>query len=116
MRPWFLAIVANQCRQVQSKRRRSWIPMGRPASTADPSDTAVNRVYVSFALGRLSPQERLVLVLRYLLDLPFEEVGATAGMGTGAARVAALRAVRKLQAQVEREREKEVRDGSGKRS
>src|SRR5919204_453051 len=74
--PWFLAIVANRCR---SYRRSRWWSVIRgdvaAGSVAGPSDdpavTDLRR-----ALYRLPQDQRLVLVLRYSLDLPFEEVGA----------------------------------------
>jgi len=38
------------------------------------------------ALARLDHEQRLVLVLRYYLDLPYEEIAATLGISAKAAR------------------------------
>jgi RNA polymerase sigma-70 factor (ECF subfamily) len=48
------------------------------------------------ALLRLSHDERLIVVLRYYLDLPFEEIATTLGISTKAARTRVERAVRRL--------------------
>jgi DNA-directed RNA polymerase specialized sigma24 family protein len=44
----------------------------------------------------LGHDERLVLVLRYYLDMPFEEIGATIGVSPKAARTRVERAVHRL--------------------
>jgi RNA polymerase sigma-70 factor (ECF subfamily) len=87
LRPWFLAIVANQCRE---SRRSRWAavlrfadpPRQRPAPSADTTDS----VDVLRALRRLPAQTRLAVVLRYYLDLPFEDVAAVSGCSLEAAK------------------------------
>src|SRR5215472_6150548 len=73
--PWFLAIVANECR---SMRRRRWWSVLRmdgwePVVVTD-EDVAVRRADLRRAMSRLSRQDRLVVVLFFYLDLPLEEV------------------------------------------
>ena len=95
LRPWFLAIVANQCRSV---RRKSWASVSplqiRPADrkTSDP-DT---RMDLERALVGLDYDQRLVLVLRYYLDMPFEEIAQTMGITAKAARTRVERAIHRL--------------------
>jgi RNA polymerase sigma factor (sigma-70 family) len=48
------------------------------------------------ALLRLGHEERLVVVLRYYLDMPFEEIAATLGISPKAARTRVERAVHRL--------------------
>jgi RNA polymerase sigma-70 factor (ECF subfamily) len=48
------------------------------------------------ALARLDHEQRLVLVLRYYLDLPYEEIAATLGISAKAARTRVERAVHRL--------------------
>ena len=48
------------------------------------------------ALRRLGPEERLVLVLRFYLDLPFEDIAATIGTTPKAARTRVERALHRL--------------------
>ena len=87
LRPWFLAIVANQCRET---RRARWASVLR---FADPPDGAAalaadsaGSVDISRALRRLPHDIRLAVVLRFYLDLSFEEVAATSGCSLEAAR------------------------------
>lgn len=98
IRPWFLAIVANQRRH--TVRNRWWSVLKRPdlsavAEKADATqeDEAAN---LRNALRRLNERDRLVLVLRYYLDLPFDEVAATLRISPGAARVRERRAIARL--------------------
>jgi RNA polymerase sigma-70 factor (ECF subfamily) len=95
LRPWFLGIVANQCRSAYRNRWRSVVK-------ADPLDTEASLVDVAAALDlrrallRLGHDERLLLVLRYYLDMPFEEIAKTLGITTKAARTRVERAVHRL--------------------
>jgi len=95
MRPWFLGIVGNQCRSV--KRSRWWsVEKGeQPESEAPVKDLAAS-IDLRRALRRLGHDERLVLVLRFYLDLPFEDVGATIGTTPKAARTRVERALHRL--------------------
>ena len=87
LRPWFLAIVANQCRET---RRGRWASVLRfadpPEGPASPGADTAGRLDVATALRRLPDDLRLAVVLRYYLDLSFEEVAATSGCTVEAAR------------------------------
>ena len=93
-RPWFLAIVANQCR---SMRRARWWSVIRVAdidreSGEFPSDgTDLQR-----ALARLPYEDRLALFLHFYLDLPLEEIGAVLGLSPAGAKTRIYRAAKKL--------------------
>lgn len=99
LRPWFLAIVANQCRTV---RRTKWWTAVRgdaPDEANEPStegSDVAEAIDLRRGLARLDHDQRLVLVLRYYLDMPFEEIAATTGVSVKAARTRVERAVRKL--------------------
>ena len=87
LRPWFLAIVANQCRET---RRARWASVLRfadppPGPAALPADTA-GRLDMATALRRLPHDIRLAVILRYYLDLSYEDVAATSGCSVEAAR------------------------------
>jgi RNA polymerase sigma factor (sigma-70 family) len=87
LRPWFLAIVANQCRETRRGRWSSVLRFAEPPETpAVLGSDAAGRIDVSTALRRLPHDIRLAVVLRYYLDLPFEEVAATSGCTVEAAR------------------------------
>jgi RNA polymerase sigma-70 factor (ECF subfamily) len=98
IRPWFLAIVANQCRRAM--RDRWWSVLKRSDLTAltHHVDAALVDEAETLRQGllRLSVRDRLVLVLRYYLDLSFEEVAATLRVSPSAARVRAHRALARL--------------------
>jgi len=85
IRPWFLAIVANQCRTVARGRWWSVIRLegiARPAGTGF-EDRIVRGADVRAALRKLALEQREVLVLRYYLDLPLEEVASISGVPVG---------------------------------
>jgi RNA polymerase sigma factor (sigma-70 family) len=98
MRPWFLAIVANQCRQ--TVRSRWWSVIRQPDLTVLDRNRGEKRVDDADALRQgllqLSDRDRLVLVLRYYLDLSFDEVAATLCISATAARVRTHRALARL--------------------
>jgi RNA polymerase sigma-70 factor (ECF subfamily) len=85
MRPWFLAIVANQCRTVARGRWWSVIRLeGTPGGGAGAfEDRIVRGADLRAALRKLAVDQREVLVLRYYLDLPLEEVAAITGVPVG---------------------------------
>jgi RNA polymerase sigma-70 factor (ECF subfamily) len=95
--PWFLAIVANECR---SMTRRRWWSVLRTESldpaVAPEEDRVVRRADLRQAILRLSPRDRLVVILFFYLDLPLEEVARIAGLSVGAARARLYRSVKKL--------------------
>jgi RNA polymerase sigma factor (sigma-70 family) len=89
MRPWFLAIVANECRT--ARRGRWWrvIRSDDPAwlSPGSSSDGSwADRADLDAALDRLAPNHLLALSLYYHLDLPIEEVARVLGCSVGGAR------------------------------
>lgn len=94
LQPWFLAIVANRCRTIAKRRFLSL--------SADQAEVEIETVDVASvvdlrrALARLDHEQRLVLVLRYYLDLPYEEIAATLGISAKAARTRVERAVHRL--------------------
>ena len=85
MRPWFLAIVANQCRTTARGRWWSVLRLEPPVGSAAAGfeDQYVRGADVRAALLKLAPEHREVLVLHYYLDLPLNEVAAIAGIPIG---------------------------------
>src|SRR5215813_682058 len=96
LRPWFLAIVANECR---NWLRGRWIRVLRrdlpPLATE--SGPTEDRLVQSEDLRRaLRAEERAALLLRYGLGLEVEAVAAALGVRQGAARSRIHRALRRL--------------------
>ena len=97
LQPWFLAIVANQCRT--RRRARWWSVMTLPSIRLGPhmshndldSDLDLDR-----ELRKLSPTERAALLLFFYLDLPLAEVARVLNVSPQAAKSRVHRAVVKL--------------------
>ena len=100
LRPWFLAIVANRCRDV---RRSRWASVLLTDTIADhPSDDAADvseGMDLRRALQRLPRQSRVAIVLRFYLDLPYDEVAAVLGCSVNAAKLRVSRAASALRGQ-----------------
>lgn len=96
-KPWLLTIVANECRH---RRRAKWRSVGAlPAALEEVADEPAmdaESADLRRALYRLPYEQRLVLILRYYLDLSFEEVGRMLGLSTKAAKNRTYRALEKL--------------------
>ena len=101
-RPWFFAIVANQCRTTMRKRWWNVLRLsGHESLTADPEDSVAQRVDLDRALASLSPDDRAILHLHFYLDLPLDEVGRVLGISPGAAKSRIYRAVHRLRPDLE---------------
>jgi RNA polymerase sigma-70 factor, ECF subfamily len=96
-RPWLLGIVVNECRS--ATRRRWWsvlrVPNPRLSAEQDPSETLPS-IELRAALKRLSHDERVILILRYYVDLPYEEIGLHFAISAKAARTRTERALKRL--------------------
>jgi len=107
VRPWFLAIVANQCRSA----RRRWWHLRRGAEQTDEAASPPSRraevdtaeaIDLRRAVAGLSREKRLVLALVYWLDLPIDEVARVLGVSEVAARSRLRRAVLALRSKYTR--------------
>jgi RNA polymerase sigma-70 factor, ECF subfamily len=79
-RPWFLGIVANECRTV--RRSRWWSVLKWPESehaVENSPDSTLTGIELRRALRRLSMDKRLALVLHWYLDLPLDEISVITG-------------------------------------
>jgi RNA polymerase sigma-70 factor (ECF subfamily) len=96
LRPWFLAIVANECRTV---RRGRWWTVIRLADVVSPAAAPLDdrgAVDLRRSLERLRNRDRLLIHLHYWLDLPLEEVAAVLGTTPGAAKARRRRLLHRL--------------------
>jgi RNA polymerase sigma-70 factor (ECF subfamily) len=103
LRPWFFAIVRNQCLSVRRGRWFSLVrsPEVRLAAAPAPDDEAARHVDLERALLGLTRSHRLVLLWHYYLDLPLEEVGPIMGISAGAAKSQLYRALTRLRPNLE---------------
>lgn len=91
IRPWFLTIVANQCRS--ARRRRLWLPVPSDQIQDSPVPAGLQSesrseeaIDLRRKVARLGKEKRLVLALVYWLDLPIEEVARILAVSPEAAR------------------------------
>jgi RNA polymerase sigma factor (sigma-70 family) len=105
MRPWFLAIVANECRSARRSRWWSVIRSVLPEPASEPPEEAiVAGVELRKALRAMDPDKRLVLVLHWYLDLPVNEIAAVIGISPRGAETRLLRATNELRKRMEAHR------------
>ena len=77
MKPWFLGIVANECREVRRGRWWSVLKQPEPQQPVLPGgDSTTAYADLRHAIRRLKHRRRLLLVLHWYLDLPVAEVAA----------------------------------------
>jgi RNA polymerase sigma-70 factor, ECF subfamily len=95
---WYLTIVANECRQ--ALRSAWWRVILKPfverGSSPPPQDRVDAGDEVRRALSRLSYDHRVVIVLRFYLDLSFEEIGRTLSISPRTAKSRTHRALDRL--------------------
>ena len=97
MKPWFLGIVANECREV--RRGRWWSVLRLPDSqfpVTPGGDYLAAFADLRRAIRRLRHRRRLLLVLHWYLDLPLADVAAITGLSEDAVKSELSRAIGQL--------------------
>jgi RNA polymerase sigma-70 factor, ECF subfamily len=95
LRPWFLSIVANECRMARRQRWWSVLKLAElPPPDSSPDTSGSSDLHG--ALLKLSPEERLPLVLHFYLDMPMDEVARTLHVSPSAAKSRIYRAAKRL--------------------
>lgn len=87
LKPWLLRIASNEARSLAGKERRS-ISMGglfRAEERSVPSSSA-DHIDLTIALDRLTPEERELVGMRYVLGLDSVEIGQTTGLNPSTVR------------------------------
>lgn len=98
LRPWFLGVVANKCRNARRKKWTAEVHIGVPEELAVVSseERTLRGADLRRAIARLRHEDRLVVALYFYLDMPLEDVAAVMGTSAGTARARLYRAVAKL--------------------
>jgi RNA polymerase sigma-70 factor (ECF subfamily) len=98
LRPWFLGVVANKCRNARRQKWSSGVTLGVPEtlSVVSNEERSLGGADLRSAIARLSHDDRLVVVLYFYLDLSLADVAAVAGRSVSATRGRLYRAVGKL--------------------
>ena len=111
LRPWLLAIVANEARnRRRAAGRRAALALraageGRPSGESAHSPEAAllageRRAALLEGLGRLGDRDRTVIACRYLLELSEAETAAALGVRTGTVKSRLSRALARLREEV----------------
>jgi RNA polymerase sigma-70 factor (ECF subfamily) len=94
VRPWFLAIVVNHCRNI---RRTRWFSTIRiPDIFGGRPEPDLEKLDLERALERLPAIDRHALFLHFYLDLPVDEVAVALRISSSAARARIYRACHRL--------------------
>jgi RNA polymerase sigma-70 factor (ECF subfamily) len=94
VRPWFLAIVVNHCRNV---RRTRWFKTVRVADLfSGHAEPDLGKLDLERAIGRLPAIDRQAIFMHFYLDMPVDEVAGALGMSNSAARARIYRACHRL--------------------
>ncbi|HVS05773.1 MAG TPA: RNA polymerase sigma factor [Candidatus Dormibacteraeota bacterium] len=97
MGPWFLTIVANQCRSVRRTHRWSAVLVSDEHVFINVDEERLAQgADLRRALNGLPHAKRLVVVLHFYLDLPFDQIGKIIGTSEQAAKTRMYRALRDL--------------------
>ena len=100
--PWFLGIVANQCRSLRRTRWWSTTRLADVPGTVDSADEEIARdVDLRRAIQRLRARDRAVVTLHYFLDLSLEDVAATTRQSVAAVRSQLYRALHRMRPSLE---------------
>jgi len=95
--PWFLGIVANQCREI--RRGRWWHAMGIPDSF--PADSVGEAAWLEGedlrrAIDRLPFDQRAAVLLHFHVDMSLSEVAGALGISTSGVKKRINRALKRL--------------------
>jgi len=97
-RSWFLAIVVNECRSSWRKRK---VAAADAEGGSDPINWPLGvdqRLDVRTAMQRLKRDDRVVLSLRFLMDMSVEETATVLGISASAVKARTARAATRFRA------------------
>jgi RNA polymerase sigma factor (sigma-70 family) len=104
VRPWLIAIAANEARQViRGQRRRPVIDISNALQRdagGDPADT-IGLVDLQRALARLKPEDRRLLALRFVAGLDSSEIARHTGMSASGVRSRLARLIDRLRTDID---------------
>jgi RNA polymerase sigma-70 factor (ECF subfamily) len=97
VRPWFLGIVANQCRSVSRTRWWKVTQTSVSISESEPEPAPMaSSIDLRRAIRRLRHRERTALVMYFYLDLTAEEIAVATRSTPGAVRRQLYRSLARL--------------------
>jgi RNA polymerase sigma factor (sigma-70 family) len=88
LRPWLMAVAANEARQIARSRRRRTVRELAVGDTEQPRDVdAAAMLDLADALARLDPKDRAIVGLRFVGGFDSAEIGRAMGMTASGVRV-----------------------------
>lgn len=102
--PWFDRILVNVCYERLRGRKRARLETIRPdfdATATDPFGASLAQDAIGRALHTLTPDQKIVIVLRYWRDLSIEEIAVRIGIPSGTVRSRLHYALRALRADLD---------------
>jgi RNA polymerase sigma-70 factor, ECF subfamily len=104
VRPWLIAIAANEARQaLRARRRRPVIDISttlQSASHGDPADT-IGLVDLQRALAQLDPDDRRLLALRFVAGFDSTEIARHVGLSASGVRSRLARIIDRLRTDID---------------
>jgi RNA polymerase sigma factor (sigma-70 family) len=104
VRPWLIAIAANEARQViRGRRRRPVIDISdavQQDAGGDPADT-IGLVDLQRALAHLTPDDRRLLALRFVAGLDSTEIARHIGLSASGVRSRLARLIDRLRTDID---------------
>lgn len=100
LRPWFLGVVANKCRNARRSKWSQNMQLSNEVSVASSEEATLRGADLRRAIAKLGYDDRLAVVLYFFLDMPVDEVATVAGKSVGATRTRLHRAIKKLRPDV----------------
>jgi RNA polymerase sigma factor (sigma-70 family) len=104
LRPWLIAIAANEVRQTLRRQRRHQVVEIQVADVGShQGDPAVRTALtdLAVALRRLSPEDRTLLALRHVAGFDSSEIGRELGMSPSGVRSRLARLVERLRSELQ---------------
>lgn len=104
LRPWLMAIAANEARQILRRRQRHQVVEIAVADVGserlDPAASAA-LLDLAAALRRLSPDDRALLALRYVAGFDASEIATAMGMSASGVRSRLSRLIQRLRTELD---------------
>jgi RNA polymerase sigma-70 factor, ECF subfamily len=104
LRPWLMAVVANETRALLRKQRRRPVvelAIAGDGPVGDDPFAEIAQVDLANALHRLDPDDRALVALRYLADLDSTEIGALTGRSASGVRTRLSRVLARLRKELD---------------
>ena len=98
IRPWLLSVTVNEARQLVRRRHGPVveIQVELPGDARGDPSTGIERLDLRRALAHLSPQDRALLAMRYVVDLDSDDLATALGTSPSTARTRLCRLVDRL--------------------